>query len=415
MKKLRKNVYLAAGFYTTSLGSGRKEFHPKKPRPSLEDYIKEAGKGVVSQIPSANLIDECVIANFMAARFCRQGNLAGLMPTIDPALVGKPTTRVEGACGSGGMGVYTGIKSVLAETADVALVLGVEVQNTVKAIYGADYLALAGHYASERKAGHAYFFPAKFSERAKAYAEKWGRPKTREAMAHWYKQAVENARRCPKAQEHHNEIPDLLAAGMTPPNAAAFTEELNGFDCSKVSDGGAAVLVCSDEGLTKLGIPKSKAALVCGVGQVEADLTAQPQDPAQLVTSAAAVARALEHAGIGIKDVGVMEIHDCFTITALLALEAAGVVPAGKGGPFVIEGKTRLDGEMPVNATGGLVGYGHPTGATGVRQAIDLWLQVTGQAGPCQVKLPAARPHGLMINMGGNDKTLTSLVVKAAA
>lgn len=413
MKSLRKDVYFAAGFYTVSLGTGRREFHPRKPRPGLEHYIREAGRGVLDQIPSADLVDECVIGNFMAARFNHQGNLAGLMPTIDPALVSKPSTRVEGACDSGGLAVYTGIKSVLAETADVVLVLGVEVQNTVKAVYGADYLALAGHYASERKNGSAWFFPGKFSERAGAYFEKYGRSPAREAMARWYEQAIVHARLCPKAQEHHNDNGDLFASGMTPPNPGSFVDHLNVFDCSKVSDGAAAMLVCSEEGLRRLGIAKDRAALVSGLAQVQADLTVQPEDPTSLQTSRIATQRALASAGIGIKDVGVMELHDCFTITALLALEAAGVTSPGQAPGFVNEGRTRLGGDLPVNCTGGLIGFGHPTGATGVRQAVDLLAQVTGSAGPNQAVLPAARPYGLMINMGGNDKTVTSLVVRA--
>jgi acetyl-CoA C-acetyltransferase/acetyl-CoA acyltransferase len=413
MKNLRKNVYLAAGFNTISLGTGRKEFHPKKPRPGLEQYIQEAGRGVLAQIPSATLIDECVIGNFMASRFNHQGNLAGLMPIIDPALEYKPSTRVEGACDSGGLAVYTGIKSVLAETADVVLVLGVEVQNTVKAMYGADFLALAGHYATERKNGHAYFFPAKFSDRAKAYMDKWGKPATREAMAHWYVQAIEHARLCPQAQEHHNDNANLLATGMTPPNPNAFVDELNVFDCSKVSDGASAMLLCSEEGLAKIGIGKDKAALVAGLAQVEADLTHPPRDQAELTTSKVAVAKALASAGINIGDIGVLEIHDCFTITALLALEAAGIVEPGKAGGYIKEGRTRLTGDLPTNTTGGLIGYGHPTGATGVRQAIDLLAQVTHRAGASQVKLPSNRPYGMMINMGGNDKTVTTMVVRA--
>ena len=414
MKGLRKNVYLAAGYYTVSMGTGRREFHPKKPRPSLEDYVIEAGRGVVAQLPSAELIDECVISNFMASRFCRQANLAGLVPTIDPALELSPVTRVEGACGSGGMALYTAVKSVLAETADIALALGVEVQSTVKAVYGSDYLALAGHYATERKAGHAYFFPAKFSDRCKAYVERYGRPRTREAMAHWYAQSIENARRCPKAQEHHNETRDLVAAGMTAPNAASFVEELNYYDCSKVSDGGAAVLVCSEEGLAKAGIAREHAAQIVGLAQVEANLTEQPKDPAALATTAAAARRALAMAGLGVADIGVLELHDCFTITAALALEAAGFAPPGGGPSFILEGKTRLDGELPTNTTGGLIGYGHPVGATGIRQAIDLLAQVTGKAGASQAKLGGGRSHGMLVNMGGNDKTLTSMVVRAA-
>ena len=99
----------------------------------------------------------------MAARFNRQGHLGAMLSLVHPSLEYKPSTRVEGACGSGGLALTTAIKSVLADQPDVVLSLGVEVQNTVKAIYGADILAGAGHYAGERKNGHAYFFPAKFS------------------------------------------------------------------------------------------------------------------------------------------------------------------------------------------------------------------------------------------------------------
>ncbi|MCU0293719.1 MAG: hypothetical protein MUF10_17340, partial [Thermoanaerobaculaceae bacterium] len=181
MKPLRKPVFLAAGAYTMSMGTGRKEFDPKKSRPGLEHYINEAVRAVLAQIPNPDLVEEGVIANFMAARFNRQGNLASLLAAAHPALRYKPMVRVEGACGTGGLGLATGIKTVLAEAADVVLVVGVEVQNTVKAIYGADILAGAGHYASERKAGHAYFFPNKFSERAGAYYERYGAERTRKA------------------------------------------------------------------------------------------------------------------------------------------------------------------------------------------------------------------------------------------
>ena len=414
MKKFRKNVYLCCGYNTISLGTGRKEFHPKKPRPGIEHYIQEAGRGVVAQIPSAELIDECVIGNFMAARFNRQGNLAGFMPIIDPALLYKPCTRVEGACGSGGLAVYTAIKSVLAETADVVLTLGVEVQNTMKAIYGADVLAGAGYYKGERKKGHAYFFPGQFSDRAGAYQEKYGKDFARKGMAHWYVQAIEHARRCPQAQEYHNTNPDLLGAAMTPPNPKVFVEHLNVYDCSKVSDGASALIVCSEEGLKKLGIPKEKAAVVAGFGQSEGDLTAPPPDPCELTTSKRSVAKAYEMAGITVKDIGVLEVHDCFTISGLLSLEATGVVQPGEAPDFVAEGKSRIDGEMPTNCSGGLVGFGHFTGGTGVRQAVDLMWQVTGQAGDWQARMDPNRPFGLMISMGGNDKTVSAMILKKA-
>jgi acetyl-CoA C-acetyltransferase len=203
MHMLRRKVYMVAGYNTLSLGTGRKEFDPKKERPGVEDYMREAGQGTLKQIGGAANVDECVVGNFIAARFNRQANLAAFFPYVDEGLRGKPAIRVEGACGTGGLALITGIKSILAETADVVLVIGVEVQNTVKAIYGADILAAAG-YAKDRKNGHAYFFPGQFSDRAGAYFEKYGRDKTRQAFARWYKNAIENARLCATAQEYHN-------------------------------------------------------------------------------------------------------------------------------------------------------------------------------------------------------------------
>ena len=412
MKQLRKPIYFTAGYNTVSFGSGRKEFHPKKPRPGLEHYITEAGKGVLEQINDPKNVDEGVIGNFMAARFNKQGNLASLMVNVDPSFEYKPMVRVEGACGSGGLCLSTAAKTVLADMADVVLGIGVEVQNTVKAIYGADILAGAGHYAGERKEGHAYFFPSKFSDRAEAYFEKFGMEKPREAMARWYEQMVLNARKNPKAQEHHNAIDDLFAAGMTRPNQKGFCSGSNVFDCSKVSDGASALIVASEEGLTKIGVSKEKAVELVGLGVAVDDLTRPPKDLTKMTTVAAAVKKAYEMAGIGPKDIGILEVHDCFTIGGILELEAAGFAEYGKGPDFVLAGKIKPDGDLPTNATGGLVGFGHYTGGTGVRQAVDLVHQLTGQAGDCQVAVSADRPYGLMISMGGNDRTVVSCIFK---
>jgi acetyl-CoA C-acetyltransferase/acetyl-CoA acyltransferase len=396
------------------MGSGRNEFHPKKPRPGLEGYIKEAGQGVIAQINDAANIDEGVIGNFMAARFNKQGNIPGFIPMINPALKYKPCTRTEGACGSGGLALFTSMKSILSDVSDTVLCLGVEVQNTVKAIYGADILGGAGHYASQRKAGHAYFFPSKFSDRAAAYMAKFGKENVRKAMAQWYVNAIENARRNPKAQEYHNTNPDLFAAGMANPNPQAFCNDINVCDCSKVSDGASGLIFASEEGLTKLGVDKSKAVKIYGWGQAENDLTKEPEDLTRLDTSAQAAKRAYEMAGIGPKDISVLEVHDCFTITGLLMMEATGFAEYGHGWEFVLAGKTKLDGEIPTNPTGGLVGFGHYTGGTGVRQAVDLLHQLTGQAGANQVKIDPERPYGMMISMGGNDRTVTALIVGPA-
>jgi acetyl-CoA C-acetyltransferase len=414
MTKNRRKVYMAAGYHTVSLGTGRKEFHPKKPRPGLEEYIREAGRAVLARIGGGKNVDEGVIGNFMAARFNRQGHLAALIPSIDPELRWKPCTRVECACASGGVALTAAIRSVLAGTADVVLAVGVEVQNTVKAIYGADILGGAGWYRGERKKGHAYFFPSLFSDRAGAYFEKYGRDKTRRAFARWYRNAVENARLCETAQEFPNACEDLEALGLAEPNPRSFVDHLNVFDCSKVSDAAAAIAVMSEEGLERCGIPKNEAVEVVGWGQVEADLTAPPADPTELETTRRAVQKALDAAGVKLDQIGTVECHDCFTISGLLSVEAIGFAGKGEGPDYVIAGKTSRKGEVPFNTSGGLIGWGHPTGGTGVRQAVTVWQQLTGKADGWQIKMSRKRPYALSVNMGGNDKTVVAIVYKKA-
>jgi len=413
MAKMRKKVYMVAGYNTISMGTGRKEFNPKKERPGLEEYIKEAGQGVLKKIGGAKNVDEAVIGNFIASRFNNQANLAGFIPYIDEGLRYIPCTRVEGACGTGALALVSGIKSVLAETADVVLVIGVEVQNTVKAIYGADVLAAAGWY-KERKTGHAYFFPGKFSDRAKVYLEKFGKEKTRKAMAKWFVNAIENARLCPTAQEFHNTANNLEQLGMMEPNPKGFVDSLNIFDCSKVSDGASAIAVVSEEGLKKIGIPKNEAVEIIGFGQAEEDITKPPIDPTKLSTTAEVVKKAFASANIIKEQVGTVECHDCFSIAGIMATEAIGFANHGEGTDFVLGDNTSRKGLVPFNTTGGLIGWGHPTGATGVHQAVTILEQLTGKAGDAQIQIKPERPYGLSINMGGDDKTLVSIVYKKA-
>jgi acetyl-CoA C-acetyltransferase len=411
MIKMNKKIYMAAGYNTVSLGTGRKEFHPVKPRPGIEHYLKEAGSKVLGMIGGPDKVDETVVGNFMAGRFNLQAHLGAFAPFIDPGLAGKPSTRVEGACASGGLALLTAIKAVLSGSSDVVLAIGVEVQNSVKAIYGADILAAAG-WAADRKAGHAYFFPGQFSDRAGIYFERYGRERTRQAFARWYRNAVENARLCPTAQEYHNTTADLEALALTEPNGKMFVDHLNVYDCSKVSDGASAIAVVSEEGLKRIGIHKSEAVEITGFGHAVGDITLKPADPAELSTARIALGKAMAMAGIGIGQVATVEFHDCFTIAGILGVEALGLARQGEGPDFVLAGETSREGSVPVNTTGGLIGWGHPTGATGVHMAVTIWEQLTGKAGQAQISLPSGKPYGLSLNMGGDDKTLVSIVYK---
>ncbi len=412
--KPRKKIYLTAGYNTISLGTGRKEFNPKKERPGLEYYIKEAGQGVLQKIGGAGNVDETVLSNFMASRWSKQGNITAFAPYIDAGLRFKPAVRVEGACGSGSLGLTTAFKSVLAETADTVLTVGVEVQNTVKALYGADYLAIAGWFKF-RKDGHAYFFPGQFSDRAGVYYEKYGYEYARKGFGRWFRNAIENARLDPTAQEYHNTVEDLEGLyHKTKPNPAKFVDHLTVFDCSKVSDGGSGIAVMSEEGLAKAGIPKNQAVEVVSWGQAIDDITKLPEDMLELTAYKHAAQEALRDAGLTIDDIGTIETHDCFTIAAVLGVEALGLAKPGEGAQFIYEGHTARDGKIPMNTTGGLIGWGHPTGATGVHMAVTLWQQLTGNAGDAQINIDPARPYGMSINMGGDDKTLTAIIYKRA-
>ncbi len=402
---------MAAGFNTISLGTGRKEFNPKKPRPGLEHYFKEAAQGTLAHIGGGKNVDESVVGNFMAERFVRQAHLNALFPMIDKDLRYKPATRVEGACASGGLALLSGIRSILADTAEVVLAVGVEVQNSVKAVYGADFLALAGWFPN-RKEGQAYYFPGQFSDRTQAYYDAWGKDGTRPALARWYRNAIENARLCPTAQEYSNTSQDLDALGMTEPDPKTFTPCLNVMDCSKVSDGASAIAILSEEGLKRCGIKPGDAVEIMGFGHAVEDVTQPPKDPLELSTVKTAAAKAMEMAGITKDDLATVEMHDCFTIAGLLGVEALGLAEKGRGKDFVLEGHTAREGKIPFNTTGGLIGWGHPTGATGVHMAVTLWEQLTGKAGEAQIPIPRERPYGLSMNMGGDDKTGVSLVYK---
>lgn len=392
------------------MGSGRPEFNPKNLRP-FEEYLKETAEGTAAQMQHVDF-DEGVISSFMSGRFINQANLPGFLPFMMPSLRGKPCTAVEGACGSGGRAIAMGVNAILSDTADSVFVAGFEMQNSMKAVYGADVLAGASYYRKERKNGYAHFFPGIFANRAGAYYEKYGYEGTREGMAKWYEQNILNARRNPKAQEHFNKVEDLFALGMTPPNAARFVPHLNLTDCSKVSDGASSIGLFSEEGLAKCGIKKKDAVEIVAVAGAEDDITQDPDDWAALSTTRIAASKAFAQAGISKEEIGVLELHDCFSITGLLALEAIGFAEPGKAACFILDGETAKEGSVPTNLSGGLGGFGHPTGATGVRQLVDLAEQLTGKAAN-QVSLK--KPYGMMVSMGGNDKTVTAVVMKTTA
>ncbi len=217
---------------------------------------------------------------------------------------------------------------------------------------------LAPDGSANEKKGHAYFFPGQFSDRAGAYYEAYGMDYARKGMGQWFVNAMENARLCPTAQEYHNAAPDLHALyNRFKPDGRFFVDHLTVLDCSKVSDGASAIAVVSEEGLAKIGVQKDQAVEVLGVGHRVRNITNDPPSLIEVTAIKKAAADALAMAGITIDQLGTVEAHDCFSIAGVLATEALGFAKPGKGAAFVAEGNTSREGKIPMNTTGGLIGW----------------------------------------------------------
>jgi acetyl-CoA C-acetyltransferase len=182
-------------------------------------------------------------------------------------------------------------------------------------------------------------------------------------------------------------------------NAVMVADPLTILDCSPITDGSAAVIVCSLDKAKSL--CKKRLVKVIGSGHASDTIQlAQREDISFLKSTAVAGQNALKMAGKKISDINFAEFHDCFTIAEIMVLEALGVVPHGKGGPATQDGLTAIDGKFPVNASGGLKSKGHPVGATGVAQIVELTKQIRGEADKGrQVK---KADIGLAQNMGGS-------------
>jgi acetyl-CoA acyltransferase len=409
---LTRRTFVVGGHTTPFIGKKHPDFiwpkHPdfgKRDNPTLEDFIHQAVNGALTATgTAAEQVEKAWIGNFVGELFSNQGHLGAAVVGANPALTNKPVMRVEGACASGGLAFACAVDAIQGGT-DVTLVVGAEVQTTQSARTGGDYLARASHYARERAIDD-FTFPALFARRVKAYKEAFGLTDTQ--LGRVAVKAYGNANRNPNAHMKAVKL-DLDTASSTSDKNPTFLSnaELHPYirmsDCSQVSDGGTAIVVVSERGLEKLGKRPEDAieltALSVATGNLYVD-----GDPLVMETTAAAGARAFAQAGWTPEQVQVAEVHDCFTITEILMLEALGFAARGTGATLFESGAVNIDGRLPVNTGGGLVGFGHPVGATGVKQILEIWRQMKGRCGAYQV--PAVPSRGMTANMGGNDKTV---------
>ncbi len=415
---LMRRVFIAGGANTPFIGKHHPDFiwkrHPdfgKRENPTFDALLKQAVDGAIEDtgVDPAQ-VDRLYLGNFTGELFINQGHMGAALAGSHPAFAFKPAARLEGACASGGLAVLAGLDAIAAG-ADIVLVAGVEVQTTVSARIGADYLARASDYARQRSIDP-FTFPALFARRAKACIE--AGLLTEEDLGRVSVKAYANANRNPLAHMKARKMSLQIAASANDRNPRFLTnEELHPFlkisDCSQVSDGASAMILVSEEGLRKLGRAEADVAEIIGRGHAVDSLFAD-RDPTELPTAAHATQQAYASAGISAADIDVAEVHDCFTVTELLMYEAMGLAEKGQGAALVREGVTEIDGRLPVNTGGGLIGFGHPVGATGVKQPLEIFRQMKGRCGDYQI---AALPQlGVTVNMGGDDKTVVSLAIR---
>ncbi|MCB2199765.1 thiolase domain-containing protein [bacterium] len=310
-----------------------------------------------------------------------------------------PATRVESACASGGTAIRSAFLEVASGMSDIVLAGGVEKMTDVDG--GMATYALATAADAEYEGFHGATFPGLYAMIATAHMAKYGT--TSEMMASVAVKNHENGSLNPYAQFPGKiTIDGVLSSTMV-------ADPLHILDCSPVTDGAAAAILAPVEVAEKLGVP---AIVVRGIGMATDTIALHGRkEITHLGAVEVATKKALEMANLSINDIDFAEVHDCFTIAELCVLEAMGVYAPGKAGPASLAGETKRDGKFPINPSGGLKSKGHPVGATGIAQVIELVKQLRGTAENGRQLANAKR--GLAQNMGGSGGSSVVTILEA--
>ncbi len=353
---------------------------------SLKDMIFEAGVAALRDAGTErDDVQGLYIGNMSAGRFVGQEHLGAL--AADVLGINAPATRYEAACASGSVAFRNACISVASGQEDVALVIGCEKMTDVNTQSAVLSLAAAGDQEWEAASG--LTFAGAYALLARKHMHDFGTTKEQMAMV-----AVTNHKNA--VGNEHAQFPfavkleDVLGANM-------IAEPLGLLDCSPITDGAAAVVVM-EECMAK----KLNPVWLLGSGQGTDSLALHDRKSlTEMQATKMAAKKAFEQAGVGKKDVNVVEVHDCFTINEIMGLEDLGFCGKGQGGRFVEQGGIEKGGEVPTNTLGGLKACGHPVGATGIRQIIDITRQLRGAA----YNQVSGAKYGLNLNIGGSGAT----------
>ena len=410
MKKLNRGVAV--------VGTGMSQFGAF-PQKTTRDLFVEAFQDMRAAVDRGldpNDIEAIYVGNYSSDLFEGQGHTAPIMADW-VGLAPRPATRVEDACASGGVALRQGVLAVASGLYDVVLVGGIEKMSNLPIAGVTDALATAGDVSFEIPAG--FTFPGFYAAIATAYMHRYGA--SADALLRVGIKNHDNGALNPKAQ-FRARIADLMAGriakaqqkGLPVPawademdflrdNAAnpMVAWPLRLFDCSPVTDGAAAVLLVSEELARRF---SDDPLYIIGTGQAS-DTSALHDRPELTALRAARLAgqQAYAMAGVTPDDVKIAEVHDCFTIAEIVATEDLGFFAPGTGHEAAEEGLTSRQGPKPINTSGGLKSKGHPVGASGAAQVVEVWKQMRGAAGERQVDrdVDLAMTH----NVGGTGQT----------
>ncbi|MFC2043312.1 thiolase domain-containing protein [Chloroflexota bacterium] len=371
---------------------------------SLVDMLAAAGLGAIDNAKLGDRsIDAVYVGNMASGLFNHQVSVASAL--VDRlSLFPAAAERIENGPASGGSAIKNGFLAVASGYYDVVLVVGGEKMREVIGPKTTDVVACMTHPEAEYIYG--VTLPAMAGMFARLYMDQYG--VTRKHLAQVAIKNQENGLLNPYA---HIQMKITMEGILTHPqahiNSPVVADPIHLYDCCPVSDGAAAVLLTSEEIAKELEAPLVRIA---GVGQATDTHTLQERsDPTDLKAVTISSQKAFEMAGLEPKDIDVAELHDAFTILEIAESEHAGFFPKGGGAKALEKGETRIGGKLPINPSGGLKARGHPVGATGVAQMVELVWQLRGEAGERQVK---GAKNGFSLNFGGFGNNVLAFVVR---
>jgi acetyl-CoA acetyltransferase len=328
-----------------------------------------------------------------------QGLLAGLVAHV-PGLESKPVEAVENACASGGQAVLSVVYKLLAGVADTGIAIGYEKMRDAEG--KADGKAIGrvlGYFSHpEEREGKQFVFPHIFAEIMREYMDEWG--VTERGLAHVAAQEYANAAYNPYAQMRKARVTVDDVVRVEGINRYLVDGlPLKTYDCSQITDGYAALILATEEGLARLGARRQDCVELAGFGQAVDPLRKAGRDVLRPAGARRAMREAYARAGLAPADVNVAEIHDCFTVMGAIGAEVIGKAVEGQGARYWVEGRAGPGGECGINTSGGLIAKGHPVGATGISMIGWCAWQLLGKV-PRELQVPNARAAATF-NIGG--------------